>query len=104
MKNKNQHLKELHDVFTKYHPLAVYLYGSYAYGKPNEESDLDLLVITEKERKDLYKKVMNELWDYEIPVEMVIYNRKEIEQKLAWNVMVQEVLKRGQLIYGQAIS
>lgn len=28
-------------------PIAIYLFGSYAYGKPSFDSDLDLLVIVE---------------------------------------------------------
>jgi len=27
------------------HPLWIYLYGSHAYGKPNEDSDIDMLVV-----------------------------------------------------------
>jgi uncharacterized protein len=28
-----------------YNPLAIYLFGSYAWGQPNEDSDLDFMVI-----------------------------------------------------------
>jgi uncharacterized protein len=28
-----------------YQPRAIYLFGSYAWGKPHEESDLDLMLI-----------------------------------------------------------
>lgn len=31
----------------EYSPLAIYLFGSYAWGKPNENSDLDFLIIVE---------------------------------------------------------
>lgn len=30
-----------------YNPIAIYLFGSYAWGSPTEDSDLDLLVIIE---------------------------------------------------------
>ena len=29
----------------RFHPEKIVLFGSYAYGKPHEESDVDLLVI-----------------------------------------------------------
>jgi predicted nucleotidyltransferase len=32
-------------VVEKIHPLKVILFGSYAYGKPNADSDVDLLVV-----------------------------------------------------------
>ncbi len=28
-----------------YHPQTIYLFGSYAWGKPHDESDLDLMLI-----------------------------------------------------------
>ena len=28
-----------------YNPLEIYVFGSYAWGKPDEESDLDLLIV-----------------------------------------------------------
>ena len=34
-----------------YHPVEIYLFGSYAWGKPTEESDLDLLVVIENSEK-----------------------------------------------------
>jgi predicted nucleotidyltransferase len=32
-----------------YSPLSIYLFGSYAWGQPDADSDLDLLVIIEDE-------------------------------------------------------
>lgn len=31
-----------------YDPVAIYIFGSYAWGHPDEDSDLDLLVIVDK--------------------------------------------------------
>jgi Polymerase beta, Nucleotidyltransferase len=35
-----------------YNPIAIYLFGSHAWGKPDEESDLDLLIVVEDFKKD----------------------------------------------------
>lgn len=37
-----------------YSPLAIYLFGSYAWGHPEENSDLDLLIIIEKSEEKTY--------------------------------------------------
>ncbi len=39
-----------------YHPVEIYLFGSYAWGHPNEESDLDLLVVIEKSDQKRYER------------------------------------------------
>jgi uncharacterized protein len=35
-------------LMVEFHPESIYLFGSHARGKPNAESDLDLLVIITK--------------------------------------------------------
>ncbi|MCL0062231.1 nucleotidyltransferase domain-containing protein [Thermodesulfovibrionales bacterium] len=39
-----------------YNPQAIYLFGSYAWGNPDEQSDLDLLVVVEKSDEKPYKR------------------------------------------------
>ena len=46
----DQLLPYLRVLVEQFHPEQVILFGSYAYGQPNEHSDLDLLII--KELKD----------------------------------------------------
>lgn len=31
-----------------YDPYAIYIFGSYAWGTPNEDSDLDVLIVVDK--------------------------------------------------------
>ena len=42
-----------------YDPIAIYIFGSYAWGTPTEDSDLDLLVVVrdsieKPQKKELY--------------------------------------------------
>jgi len=39
-----------------YNPLSLYIFGSYAWGTPTEESDLDLLVVVKSSDKKPYKR------------------------------------------------
>jgi len=39
-----------------YDPLEIYLFGSYAWGHPTEESDLDVLVIVDKTEQSPYER------------------------------------------------
>ena len=48
---------------------AVYLYGSYARGDFDEESDIDFAAIVEGKRMDLQNK-RHQLWDYTNDVDL----------------------------------
>ena len=37
-----------------YSPLSIYVFGSYAWGTPTQESDLDLVVVVEKSSQKSY--------------------------------------------------
>lgn len=39
-----------------YNPLSLYIFGSYAWGTPTKDSDLDLLVVVESSEKKPYKR------------------------------------------------
>jgi predicted nucleotidyltransferase len=47
----NEVVRRLIDV---YHPIEIYLFGSYAWGHPTDESDLDLLVVVENSEEKRY--------------------------------------------------
>lgn len=67
-----------------YQPLAIYLFGSYAWGKPNNESDLDLLVVVNHSDQNEYRRAVaghHALWGLEIPKDLLVYTKKEFEQE-----------------------
>ena len=39
-----------------YHPAVIYLFGSHAWGKPNVDSDVDLLVVVKDNASEEEKK------------------------------------------------
>ena len=40
-----------------YNPEKIYLFGSYAWGTPDEESDLDLLVVVKTSDEKSHKRI-----------------------------------------------
>lgn len=52
-KTINEVVRRLVDV---YHPVEIYLFGSYAWGHPTDDSDLDLLVVVESSGEKRYKR------------------------------------------------
>ncbi|MBF0336675.1 MAG: nucleotidyltransferase domain-containing protein [Nitrospirae bacterium] len=66
-----------------YDPKAIYLFGSYAWGKPTYESDIDLLVIIEMSDDKPYKrpiKGLRVLRDLKIPEDILVYTVDEFSK------------------------
>jgi len=84
-------------------PVAIYLYGSYAYGDPGPGSDLDLLVIVEDSPDDPYTRdvqAYRALSGLGIPKDVQVYTRKEFEERAALPVSFERTVKmRGKLLH-----
>jgi uncharacterized protein len=66
-----------------YHPLKIYLFGSYAWGTPTKDSDLDLIVIISKSKKQVYERPVkgyHALRDLTIPTDILIFTKKEFDE------------------------
>ena len=85
------HLKSL--IIERLEPLnpeKIILFGSYAYGKPNEDSDIDLYIVTNdnimpknwKEKNAIQLKYSRQLRDLQkiIPIDIIVHTKQMYEK------------------------
>jgi uncharacterized protein len=92
-------------IVSGYNPEKIILFGSYATENPNENSDLDLLVIKETDlpRPQRAVQVRRMIYGSMIPIDLIVYTPKEIdESKDNKFSFVYEVLNTGKTIYERA--
>jgi len=85
------------------HPEKIILFGSYAYGTPTKDSDLDLLVIlpTEEPMHKRVTRIRKLLRDIKIPKDIIVYTPQEVETwKNASSAFITSIMKKGKVIYG----
>ncbi|MBU7016225.1 MAG: nucleotidyltransferase domain-containing protein [Theionarchaea archaeon] len=67
-------------------PLRIILFGSYAYGNPTKESDIDLFILkkTHERRADRLVQVKRIVYDSHstMPVSPLVYTPDEMEERL----------------------
>ncbi len=84
-------------------PEKIILFGSHAYGNPDENSDIDLMIIISESDEPRYRrasKAYSYLWGITAPVELVVLTRQEIKQGL--NVitsLASQAIRHGKLLY-----
>jgi predicted nucleotidyltransferase len=99
-------IKEIVDILIKqYHPSKIILFGSYAYGKPTEDSDIDLLIIKETDKKrriDRFVEVQSLIYNKEarIPVSPLVLTKEELEERLNMgDDFIEEIITKGKVLY-----
>lgn len=105
-KSRKLILKIVDQIKTEYEPEKIILYGSYAYGKPTEDSDIDLFIVkeTDKRRVDRFVEVKRLIYEpgRRISISPLVYTPKEVQERLALgDGFVEEVLARGEVLYAR---
>jgi len=87
-------------------PEKIILFGSYAYGRPNFDSDVDfLLVLKQRYRKDRRKaflKASDSLVPRPFSVDIIIRSAHDIEPLIrGGDFFLEEIMEKGRLLYEQ---
>jgi predicted nucleotidyltransferase len=83
-------------------PEKVILFGSYAYGTPSADSDVDLLVIAETDADDTRSAVAVSqlIWPRPFPVDILVKTPAEVEAALRRNdFFLQDIVQHGRVLY-----
>ena len=99
-------LKKINDIVariaSKFNPDKIILFGSYASGTPNNDSDIDLLVIKDtdlprhKRSFDIQKMLIGSM----IPMDILVYTNTEFEkEKNEKNSFLNSAIKTSKILY-----
>jgi uncharacterized protein len=85
----------------EFHPEKIILFGSHAYGKPQWDSDVDLLVIMPFRGRHTRKAI--EILDRLNPataLDLLVRTPKQVEERLAMgDFFMREIIERGKVMY-----
>jgi predicted nucleotidyltransferase len=81
----------------------IYLFGSYAYGEPNEDSDVDVCVLigNSLSRPEMQFKIKTILHNNKIvPSDLFVYNSNVFYDATKLRNIERIIMERGVLLYG----
>ncbi len=85
------------------HPERIYLFGSYAYGTPHPDSDLDFLVVVPDDAGDRWE-LAGQGWialrGLAVPVDLVVFHHHDMERWASVrSSLPYAVARKGKLVY-----
>lgn len=91
-------------IIDQFQPQQIVLFGSYAYGKPRPESDVDLLVVMDTLLKETEQAVrICQAIDYHFGLDLIVRTPDNLARRLALgDGFLREVLDKGKVLYGRA--
>lgn len=85
----------------EFKPDRIILFGSYAYGQPSDDSDVDLLVVLPFEGKPVRKaiEIRNRI-NPRIPVDLIVRTPQQLAERIANNDwFMREIVEEGRTLY-----
>jgi predicted nucleotidyltransferase len=83
----------------------IYLFGSYAYGKPTEESDIDIYVVMPdnvNNVSELYGKIVGDLGNKKIFfIDLLLGRETAFNARKENNIFEKTIYQKGKLLYEQ---
>lgn len=86
------------------HPKRIVLFGSYAYGKPTPDSDVDFLLIcdekSKEKRQQTYLAASKALDPRPFPVDIIVRHSDEVEERIKHgDYFLQDIMEKGHILY-----
>ena len=86
----------------RFRPHKIVLFGSYAYGKPTTDSDVDLLVIMDRTRyrgERMSVRIRHAV-PRDFPMDLLVRTPAEVGKHLRWgDCFMKEVIEKGEVLY-----
>jgi len=104
----SQKIQEVADKIAKeYQPEKIILFGSYAWGTPHKDSDVDLFVIKETENSRITAREINRsIFPRPFAIDLIVHTSKEAEKSVNENknLFIEDILRHGKVLYSNSKS
>jgi predicted nucleotidyltransferase len=98
-------MKKIRDLTSQiareFNPDRIILFGSYAYGQPSNDSDVDILVVLPFKGKPVRKaiEIRNKV-NAGMPLDLIVRTPEQLAERLAQNDwFMREIVERGRTLY-----
>lgn len=97
-------LKIVEKIKKEYQPEKIILFGSYAYGTPYRDSDIDLFIIKDTQERPIdrrvrVRKIVSDPKRF-IPFEPLVLTPKEVSERLEiGDQFIEEIIRKGEVLY-----
>ncbi|MEK7171709.1 MAG: nucleotidyltransferase domain-containing protein [Patescibacteria group bacterium] len=92
----------INKIVVEFKPEKIILFGSYAWGHPNRDSDIDLFVVkkTSETRIERGQIIENLLWGCGLPVDTLVYTPEEVQKRFELNdFFILNIFDKGKVLY-----
>ena len=101
-----QKIKEVADkIVAQFQPEKIILFGSYAWGTPHEDSDVDLFIVksTDRSTREVAREIDGSIFPRPFPIDLIVHTPEQVEEKINQdrNLFLEDIVRNGRVLYSQ---
>lgn len=100
--SNQEKIKEITDkIVREYEPEKIILFGSYAWGNPGPDSDVDLFVVKETENtRKTAEEIDGSIFPRPFPIDLIVYTPDQLEKRKNINdFFIRDIITKGKVLY-----
>lgn len=101
-KSARHEIKRFTEVLVnQFDPEKIILFGSHAWGEPDEDSDVDLLIVKKtNNRWQTHREMDGALYPRTTSLDLLVYTPKQLEKKYKGeDFFIRKIIKQGSILY-----
>lgn len=105
----NTVIQQLVERIKQFDPEKIILFGSYAYGNPSDDSDVDLFVVKNVKSEDVRELRLNIrghlrdiIYNQKVPVDLLLDSQEHINERIKLGDSIyEEIMIKGRTLYAK---
>jgi len=95
-------IKQLaNDIAKKHNPERIILFGSYAWGTPHKDSDVDLYIVKDTRDTRAYaREIDKSVFPRKFPLDIIVHTPNMVNDRInIKDMFVKDILDKGEVLY-----
>lgn len=90
-------------IASEFQPEKIILFGSWAWGQPGPDSDVDLFVVKETENaRETARKIGSSVYPRPFPLDIIVYSPARIQPSIKkGNFFIRNIVTKGRVLYAR---
>ena len=99
---KKEIQKVTNRIVKEFQPEKIILFGSWAWGKPSPDSDVDLFIVKETKRstREIAREISGMIFPRPFPLDIIVYTPDKVAKRLKMgDFFIEDIIKKGKILY-----
>ena len=85
-----------------YKPELIMIFGSYATGKINADSDVDILIVKKTKKRPIWRRVeARKSIETDLPIDILVYTPEEYAKLAKTSLFIKSIIAQGKILYNK---